>query len=49
MQSYVESKLVGVHRLTFNYRLGEKCATLCAGVLLSLILPYLHLGKLNVT
>jgi len=44
MQSYVESKLIGVHRMTFSYRFGEKCATLCAGVMLSVILPYLHIG-----
>jgi len=44
MQSFVESKLIGVHRASFTYRFGEKCATLCAGVALSLILPYLHVG-----
>jgi len=44
MQSYIESKLIGVHRMTFTYRLGEKCATLFAGIALWLILPYLHIG-----
>ena len=45
MQSYVESKLIGVHRMTLSYRFGEKCATLFSGVALSIILPYLHIGN----
>jgi len=44
MQSYVESKLIGVHRASFTYRFREKFATFCAGVALSLVLPYLHIG-----
>ena len=44
MQSYVESKLTAIHRANFGCRVGEKCATLCTGVALALILPYLHIG-----
>jgi len=44
MQSYAESKLIGVHQAMFTYRFGEKCATLLTGIAFSLILPYLHIG-----
>jgi len=48
MKSYVESKLIGIHRASFTYRFREKCATLCTGVVLSLILPYLHIGMYHI-
>jgi len=48
MQSYMESKLTGLHYSGLKSQFFQKLAVVVCGISIAVALPYLHIGKIMI-